>query len=91
MKPTIVEILWEDIVHHGPGWGTMDYWKEQADTYDTLHRTVGYLLKETDDYVAVLQNFADEPSGSAADGMVRIPRGAIKKVKYMKGMAHQHA
>ena len=46
-----VEINWVDAIHSNEGWQTLQYYKRKFKAiHDRVHKTVGFLADETDDY-----------------------------------------
>lgn len=49
-----VSITWLDAVHMPEGWKTLAYYREQARNFARIpHYTTGYLIEETNEYVAI--------------------------------------
>lgn len=74
-----IEIEWEDSE-------SIEGWHKLQDVLDTfekerLIKSIGYLLKETDNYVIIVQGKQD--SGGHVQHSSKIPKGMIKSMKYL--------
>lgn len=74
---TIVEIHWWDADTLLDEWTNKDDvdYEIKEEEYKT-HKSIGYFLKETDDYIAIIQNISDDLVANA----IRIPKISIKDI-----------
>ena len=76
----LVRIGWADAIENLEGWHTEKEAMEWADEDDWIVHQVGWVLKETDDYI-LLSNKHNEASGgrdSTYGGLFKIPKPWIK-------------
>lgn len=76
----IIKIEWLDSALDTNQW----YLKEDIDKAEldaTNAVTVGMIVKETDDYIVVAQNYGNNPPQYS--GLITIPKGCIKSRKYL--------
>ena len=83
----LVEIDWIDSNCQW-GWTKMDKLKEDATSKSLICRTVGYLIVDEPDRVALVQSLAwsdvkDPPA--SGDAMLVIPRTAIMAIRNLSG------
>lgn len=86
-NPGIVEVTWVDslILNHGE-WMDITDLRNNLGAADMLHKTVGYLVAESDDAVALCISInAQEgiPTSRVSGGMV-IPKSAIKETTVLR-------
>lgn len=77
----IVEVLWLDA--HG---GNKSGWKKLrkiASTVPATGRSVGYLVKRTDDLVVVCPHLVGEGKSAEGDGEIAIPKSWVKKIRVL--------
>lgn len=80
-KWQIIEIDWLDSVHDN-GWKFEDTAMERAQDKFLKHKTIGYFLKETKQFIAVVQSKSnDGEDKSNVDAVMQIPKAVIKKIK----------
>lgn len=78
--PKLVRIGWADAIENLEGWHTEKEALEWADDDDWIVHQVGWVLKETDDYI-LLSNKYNEASGGrdgTFGGLFKIPKPWIK-------------
>ncbi len=76
-KDTIVEVEWVDSLGFD-GWGSREDRIVSMDKPDELlHKSAAYLLKSCKQYVAITHSY--RVNGTNIDGVIQIPRCAIKK------------
>lgn len=79
--PAVVEIEWVDSMAY-PGWRDGNALVELCErTDDTRHRTCGYLVKETQTYVAV--GLSVGWTGSVGDA-IQIPKESVRTLKVIR-------
>lgn len=74
----IIYVEWVDSSHN-TGWQTAEAALKEDHLLDC--KTVGFLIKETDDHLTVAQSSAVDPD--QVDGVLTIPKVAITKRKYL--------
>lgn len=79
-KLKLVEVEWEDILSSESGWLDIDTIKVKPE--ELLHKTAGYLLKLDKEYAVIIGSVSDVLEN--ASSVTIIPRGAIKKIYYLK-------
>lgn len=82
---TLIRIEWSDA-------GTINRWEELEDLLRELHKsdaesffTVGFLIRETKDWISVAQtvNYNGDKILERATETMSIPKGMIKKIKVL--------
>lgn len=89
-NPGVVEVTWLDSVmlQHGE-WMDIDELRDNLDEGQLLHKTVGYLLGESEVAIALGHSINaqdDIPTNRVAGGMV-IPKSAIKNIETFREKA----
>jgi len=74
----IVRIEWLDICHGQTNWSFID----QLDLGPLECVSVGFLIKETDEYISIAENY-NESEGLVADTMT-FPKAIVKKVEELR-------
>ena len=83
-KWQIIEVEWIDSCHVF-GWSKDSDYVFSDD--DLVHNTIGYLLKETNYSIAMVQSRISKPSKTArnsVDALMEIPKCAIRKLRQLK-------
>ncbi len=79
MKPyQIVEVDWVDSLH-ARGWMKEDEVQLSGD--HMLHRTLGYVLRDSKDALLLIQSYQINLQPREVDGVMEIPRVAIKRLR----------
>ena len=80
--PKKVLVHWTDsMVYHA--WSTVDDRIKQLTSKDVMeHQSVGFLVDETDDYIAVCTSVGFE--SHVVDETTQIPKKAISKIRKLK-------
>lgn len=76
----IVEVVWQDFMHHGNGWREPEFYLEQTKDTKLEHYSVGYLLVKTKDYVVIYQSKGESNIAEVS----QIPRSAIVSIKTLR-------
>ena len=81
----IVVVDWLDAVTSGGSeWQTFEDIQEAVDNGPAMVRTVGMLLKQTADYVAICDTLQSDEQGDSGGAVHVIPMGMVKSVKVMQ-------
>ena len=84
-KPNdILEIIWID-THSAPtGWMDEEEVNDMIEQINNhIMHTVGYFLRETKDFLYVLQTY-DRQESRRVDGIIAITKGTIKKINKLR-------
>jgi hypothetical protein len=76
----IVELLWIDSIAGATGWSSVGSLLEEAADNYLVHRSVGYLVAETEQSVLLVSSFQEDAELDAernVQGGTRIPKVAI--------------
>ena len=79
-KISFVYVIWEDIVSTDSGWHSLDVVKDWVDTQNSMVTQVGFLLREDENYIILMDSYFQDGTLGA---VTRIPRGVIKKMIYI--------
>lgn len=71
----MVSVTWRDACLH-EGWGVYD----PADGLSTCH-TLGFLMRATRSEIALAQSISND---GFIDALMVIPRGSIKRIRYLR-------
>lgn len=80
-KFTKIEIFWIDSVHDS-GWQQLSNFKASEEQMD--HRTVGYVVHESNISLSVAQSFGENRNDTTIDSVMMIPKVSIIKIKKFK-------
>ena len=83
----LVEVDWIDSSSQW-GWKNLDKLRGDCKSRSLLCRTVGYLIADEDDRIALVQSLAwvdEKIPPTSGDSMMTIPRMAIVKIRKLSG------
>lgn len=78
VPPSLVYVEWIDIVATDGGWHSTDELEDWIQNEECVVRQVGFLYRQTDDYIVLVDSYFDEYNVGYA---VKIPMGCVKKMK----------
>ena len=77
----LIKVKWIDSACSNSWWTMADDAEEKDKISPIVINSVGYIIKENDDYVCLAQNYGVEPEQFC--NVITIPKGCIKEINVL--------
>lgn len=82
-----IEVVWDDIISWG-GWHSPDHGKQFADSEDSAHTSIGYLVDNGTNYLTICQSYSLHESVNSQGEYLKIPKSAVREIRQLQSRWH---